>query len=114
MVCGSSSESERRCSARYDVQGSARFGVHQWYLRRGRIHNLCLDGCLIEPRASTSLSPGDSIALHFKINRISFRARAIVSSVDPDGMLAVEIVDLSEDCRKRLLTLLDEVNATDA
>ena len=113
MAC-TSSESEGCCSTGYDVQGSASFGAHPWYLHRGRIHNICLDGCLIEPRASTGLSSGDSIALRFKINRINFRARGTVSRVDPDGKLAVEIVKLSEGSRNRLMALLDEVNSTDA
>ena len=43
---------------------------------------------------------------------MSFRARATVRRVDPDGLLAVEIVELNEDCRNRLLALL-EVRPTD-
>jgi hypothetical protein len=107
------SESERRRSGRYEVQGPADFGKRHWYRRRGRILNLGLDGCLIEPRRSTGHSPGDSTEIRFEVNRIRFDARVIVRSVYSDGLLGVELVEMSEACRTRLLTLIDEMHAGD-
>jgi len=37
----------------------------------------------------------------------------MVRRVNPDGLLAVEIVELNESCRNRLLAIIDEVHATD-
>ena len=45
---------------------------------------------------------------------MSFSARGMVRSVKPRGLLAVEIVELNESCRNRLLAILDEVHAPDA
>ena len=109
----SSSESERRRSGRYEVQGPADFGKRYWYQRRDRILNLGLDGCLIEPRRSTGHSPGDSTEICFEVNRIRFDARVIVRSVYSDGLLGVELVEMSEPSRTRLLTLIDEMHAGD-
>ena len=43
---------------------------------------------------------------------MSFSARGMVRSVKPGGLLAVELVELNESCRNRLLALL-EVRPTD-
>jgi hypothetical protein len=109
----SSSESERLRPGRYEVRGPADFGTRHWYQRRGRILNLGLDGCVIEPRNSTGHSPGDSMAIRFEVNRINFAARAIVRSVYSDGLLGVELVEMSEPSRTRLLTLIDEMHSGD-
>ena len=113
MGSASSSESERRRSGRYEVQGPADLGTRHWYQRRGRIVNLGLDGCLIEPRRSTGHSPGDSRELRCAVNRITFPARAIVRSVYSDGLLGLEPVEMTEPSRTRLLTLIDEMHAGD-
>ena len=109
----SSSESERRRPGRYEVQGPADFGIRHWYQRRGRILSLGLDGCLIKPQTSTGHSSGDSMEIRFEVNRIHFGARGIVRSVYSDGLLGVELVEMSERSRTRLLTLIDEMHAGD-
>ena len=109
----SCSESERRRPGRYEVRGPADFGTRHWYQRRSRILNLGLDGCLIEPRSSTGHSPGDSMEIRFEVNRINFAARAVVRSVYSDGLVGVELVEMGEPSRTRLLILIDELHAGD-
>ena len=100
---------ERRRSPRHACRGPADFRVHNWYLRRGRILNLCLDGCLLQPHLSTGYLPGDILDLRFEIRRLSFRARCIVRRVNPDGTLGVEMLQLSSRNQTQLRELIAEL-----
>jgi hypothetical protein len=97
---------DRRRTRRHSLHGPIDFSVRNWYLRRGRILNLCLDGCLIEPRLATGCAPGDQLDLRFEVNRLAFRAQCIVRRVSPDGLLGVEILRLSDRNRAQLRDLL--------
>nr|WP_238398779.1 hypothetical protein [Edaphobacter sp. 12200R-103] len=91
--------------------------MQNWYLRKGRILNLCLDGCLIQPRESMDSSEGagyligDQIEMRFEVNRLSFRVHSIVRQVRPSGHLGVEILCLSNRSRTQLRLLMDELRA---
>ncbi|MBS1820834.1 MAG: PilZ domain-containing protein [Acidobacteria bacterium] len=100
---------ERRRSPRHACRGPADFRVHNWYLRRGRILNLCLDGCLLQPDLSTGYRPGDVLDLRFEIDRLAFRASCIVRRVNPDNTLGVELLQLSGRNHTRLRELLDQL-----
>lgn len=103
---------ERRRTPRHPCHGPADFRVHNWYLRRGRILNLCLDGCLIQPRLATGYRSGDVLDLRFEINRRAFRAECIVRSVNPDNTLGVELLHLSSRNQAQLQVLIAELDAT--
>ncbi|MDE1175870.1 MAG: PilZ domain-containing protein [Edaphobacter sp.] len=100
---------ERRRSPRHRAQGPVEFRIENWHLRRGRILNLCLQGCLIEPQHATDCIPGDTLDLRFEIHRLAFRARAIVRSHHPGGRLGVEITELSPRSHVRLQQLIAEL-----
>lgn len=101
--------SERRRAHRHRIHGPADFRIQNWYLRSGRILNLCLDGCLLEPRLATDCIPGDLLDLRFEINGLSFRASCIVRRVSPDGLLGIELTQLSDRNRAQLQQLIDEL-----
>jgi len=100
---------ERRRTPRHACHGPADFRVHNWYLRRGRILNLCLEGCLLQPRQATGYRPGDTLDLRFEINRLAFRAQCIVRRINPDHTLGVELLELSTRNRAQLRELLNEL-----
>ncbi|MBS1799925.1 MAG: PilZ domain-containing protein [Acidobacteria bacterium] len=104
---------ERRRSPRYGCHGPADFRVHNWYLRRGRILDLCLDGCLLQPNLSTGYRPGDVIDLRFEINHLCFRASCIVRRVNPDNTLGVELLKLSGRNHAQLAELIAELDTSD-
>jgi hypothetical protein len=85
------------------------FRIENWHLRRGRIVNLCLEGCLIEPQHATDCVPGDTLDIRFEINRLAFRARAIVRQVSASGWLGVEITELSPRSQEQLQELIGEL-----
>jgi hypothetical protein len=99
---------DRRRTRRHPLHGPIDFSVRNWYLRRGRILNLCLDGCLIQPHLATGCTPGDLLDLRFEVNRLAFRAQCTVRRVSPDGLLGVEILRLSDRNRAQLRDLLAE------
>jgi hypothetical protein len=101
---------ERRRSPRHWCHGPADFRVHNWYLRKGRILNLCLDGCLLQPRLTTGYRSGDRLDLRFEINRLAFRAECIVRSVNPDNTLGVELLHLSSRNEAQLHELIAELD----
>ena len=102
---------ERRRTPRHPCHGPADFRVHNWYLRRGRILNLCLEGCLLQPQHATGYRPGDPLDLRFEINRRTFRAQCIVRRTNPDHTLGVELLELSSRNRTHLRELLSELGA---
>jgi len=105
---------DRRRSARHRVHGPVDFRIENWHLRRGRILNLCLDGCLIEPQYTTDCVPGDTLDLRFEINRVAFRARATVRRVSDSGRLGVEIAQLSSRSLAKLQDLVAELESSPA
>lgn len=102
---------ERRRHPRHLCHGPIDFRIQGWYLRRGRILNLCLEGCLIEPQSSTDCVPGDEIEMRFKVNQLTFLAQCIVRRVQPSGDIGIEIVSLSDRSRRQLQELIDELAA---
>lgn len=102
---------DRRRSPRYACHGPIEFRIHNWYLRKGRILNLCLDGCLIHPREGTGYVIGDQLEMRFEVNRLSFRVHCIVRQQRPSGHLGVEILCLSDRSRTQLRQLIDELRA---
>ena len=100
---------ERRRAPRYLCHGPANFRVHNWYLRRGRILNLCLDGCLLQPNLATGYRPGDVLDLRFEIRQLSFRSSCIIRCVNPDNTLGVELLQLSVRNHAQLRELLEEL-----
>src|SRR5437763_1622856 len=104
--------SERRRTRRYRCYGPIDFRIRGWSLRKGKILNLCLNGCLIQPRLATDCVAGDVLDLRFEVKQMSFRAQCVVRSVHPSGALGVEILDLSERNRLQLGVLLAELEAS--
>lgn len=102
---------ERRKTPRYSCHGPIDFRIQGWYLRRGRILNLCLDGCLIQPQLATDCIPGDELDLRFEVNHLAFRAQCIVRRVQPSGVIAVELLSLSDRNRRQLGELMEELAA---
>jgi hypothetical protein len=100
---------ERRRAHRHRIHGPADFRIQNWYLRSGRILNLCLDGCLLEPRLATDCVPGDLLDLRFEIHGLAFRARSVVRRVSPDGLLGIELIQLSDRSRNQLQLLIEEL-----
>lgn len=100
---------DRRRTPRYSCHGPINFRVEGWYLHRGRIRNLCLDGCLLEPMLHTGCVPGEYLDLRFEVNRLPFLAHCIVRRVHPSGALGVEILRLSERGRSQLHQLIGEL-----
>jgi len=100
---------ERRKKPRYLCHGPIDFCIQGWYLQKGRILNLCLDGCLIEPQRANDYDVGDELEMRFEVNGLTFRARCIVRRVQPSGGLGVEILSLSDRSRRQLQELVDEL-----
>ncbi|HTH53493.1 MAG TPA: PilZ domain-containing protein [Edaphobacter sp.] len=111
MCAATSPRSDRRRTVRYSCHGPIDFRVQGWYLRKGRILNLCLDGCLIQPQQiGTGYVPGDELDLRFEVNRLSFRAQCVIRRIQPSGALAVELLCLSDRSRRRLRQLIEELS----
>jgi len=100
---------ERRKNPRYSCSGPIDFRIQNWYLRKGRILNLCLDGCLIEPQLNTGYAIGDRLDLRFEVNQLPFRAQCIVRRLQTSGEIGVEILSLSDRNRLRLRELVEEL-----
>ncbi|HEY0163221.1 MAG TPA: PilZ domain-containing protein [Edaphobacter sp.] len=100
---------ERRRSPRYACAGPIDFRIQGWYLRRGRILNLCLDGCLIEPQLNTGYLIDDQLDLRFEVNGQPFRAQCVVRRIESTGLLGVEILHLSDRNRRHLRELIAEL-----
>ena len=106
-----SSPSERRKSRRYPCYGPFDFRIDGWYITTGKIVDLCLNGCLLQPRLQSEVNINDILDLRFEVNRLTFRARCIVRRVSPDGTLGIEILFLSDRSRKQLKDLIEELDS---
>ncbi|MEG9437998.1 PilZ domain-containing protein [Edaphobacter sp. HDX4] len=106
----SSNSSDRRRAPRYACHGPIDFHIHGWYLRRGRILNLCLDGCLIDPPPGTDYVVGDHLETRFEVNRLSFRAKCVIRQKRSSGQLGIQIVCLSDRSRRQLQQLIEELS----
>jgi PilZ domain len=100
---------EGRKTRRYSCYGPIEFRTQHLHTFTGKIHNLSLNGCLIEPSQSTDCAVSDRLDLRFEVNRLSFRVQCIVRHVSPDGTLGVEILLLSDRSRKQLSELIEEL-----
>jgi hypothetical protein len=105
----SSKARERRRAPRYDCHGPIDFRIEGWYLRRGRILDICLNGCLLQPHLKTDCDPGDHLDLRFQVKGLTFRAYCIVRRTQSTGAIGVEILSLSERGRHQLKQLLEEL-----
>lgn len=101
---------ERRRTPRYSCSGPIDFRILGWYLRKGRILNLCLEGCLIQPHLATGYGVGDRLELRFEVNRLAFRALCVVRRIQSSGALGVQILRLSDRSRRQLQELIDELS----
>ena len=101
---------ERRRSPRYSCSGPIDFRILGWYLQKGRILNLCLEGCLIEPHRTTDYGVGDQLELRFEVNRLAFRALCVVRRIQSTGALGVQILRLSDRGRRQLEELVEELS----
>jgi hypothetical protein len=99
---------ERRRAARHGVRGPVAFRVQNWYLRRGSVLDLCMDGCLIAPQLVSGCEPGDALEIHFEIKGVAFRAQCVVRRVSVEGLLGIELTHLSERAREELRLLLQD------
>jgi hypothetical protein len=103
---------EDRKTRRYSCYGPIEFRIQDWYTFTGRILNLCLDGCLIQPSQPTDCVVGERLDLRFEVNRLSFRVQCIVRHISPDGTLGIEILLLSDRSRRQLNELIEELEST--
>ncbi|HEY6413571.1 MAG TPA: PilZ domain-containing protein [Edaphobacter sp.] len=102
---------EGRKTRRYLCYGPIEFRVRDWYTFTGRILNLCLEGCLIQPDQPTGYTVGEHLNLRFEVNHLTFQVQCIVRRVAPDGTLGVEILLLSDRTRRQLLELIEELES---
>ena len=105
------SPSDRRKSRRYPCNGPFDFRIDGWYITTGKIVDLCLNGCLLQPRLQSEVNIDDILDLRFEVNRLTFRASGIVRRISPDGTLGVEILFLSNRLREQLQELIDELDS---
>ena len=101
-------QDEARKSPRHSCYGPIDFRVDDWHIT-GKVIDLCLEGCLIRPRQHPVCSIGDTLDLRFEVNGLGFRAHCIVRWVGADHMVGVEILLLSERCRRQLRELIDQL-----
>jgi PilZ domain len=106
-----SSPPERRKSRRYPCYGPFNFRIDGWYITTGNIVDLCLNGCLLQPRLQSEVNINDILDLRFEVNRLNFRARCIVRRISPDGTLGIEILFLSDRLRNQFQELIEELKS---
>jgi PilZ domain len=105
------SPSERRQSRRYPCYGPFDFRIDGWYITTGKIVDLCLNGCLLQPHLQSEVNINDILDLRFEVNRLTFRARCIVRHIAEDGTLGIEILLLSDRTRTQLKQLIEELDS---
>jgi len=103
--------SERRKSHRYPCYGPFDFRIDGWYITTGKIVNLCLNGCLVQPNLQSEVNVDDILDLRFEVKHLTFRARCIVRRVALDGTLGLEILLLSDRTRRQLKDLIEEFDS---
>ena len=104
---------EGRKTRRYRCYGPIEFRVQDWYTFTGKILNLSLEGCFIQPDQPTGYTVGERLNLRFKVNHLIFLVQCIVRRVAPDGTLGVEILLLSDRTRRQLKELIEELDSTE-
>jgi PilZ domain len=104
---------EGRKTRRYSCCGPIEFRVQDWYTFTGKILNLSLEGCFIQPDQPTGYSVGDRLNLRFEIHHLTFLVQCIVRRVAPDGTLGVEILLLSDRTRTQLKDLIEELDSAE-
>jgi PilZ domain len=105
----SSTGKDSRKTPRYRCHGSIEIQIGGWRPYVGRICNLSLQGCLIEPTRWAECNVGDRIQLRFQVNRLSVLTECIVRSVRPGGGMGVEILQVGAQGRQQLLELMQEL-----
>jgi len=100
---------ERRRVPRHRCQGPIDFRIQGWTLRKGRILNVCLHGCLIEPQAGSDCMVGDQLEIRFEVNHLVFRAKCVVRGIQASGNIGVEILYLSDRSHRQLQELVEEL-----
>jgi hypothetical protein len=108
-----SSPSEARKTRRYPCYGPIEFRVQDWYTFTGKILNLSLEGCFIQPDQPTGYTVGDRLNLRFEVHHLTFLVQCIVRRVAPDGTLGVEILLLSDRTRTQLKQLIEELDSAE-
>jgi PilZ domain len=105
---------EGRKTPRYACYGPIEFRVQDWYTFTGKIQNLSLDGCFIQPDQPTGYAVGERLTLRFEVKQLTFLAQGIVRRVAPEGRLGIEILLLSERTRRQLRELIDELGSDES
>jgi hypothetical protein len=100
---------EARKTQRYRCHGPIEIQIGGWRPYTGRICNLSLQGCLIQPTRWSDCMAGDRIQLRFEVNRLSVLTECIVRWVRPGGAMGVEILQAGAQGRKQLLELMQEL-----
>ena len=108
-----SSPSDARKTRRYPCYGPIEFRVQDWYTFTGKILNLSLEGCFIQPDQPTGYTVGDRLNLRFEVHHLTFLVQCIVRRVAPDGTLGVEILLLSDRTRTQLKQLIEELDSAE-
>src|ERR1700753_2082054 len=93
---------DSRKTPRYGCHGPIEIQIGGWRPYTGRICNLSLQGCLIEPTRWAEGNVVDHIQLRFQVNRLSVLAECIVRSVRPGGAMGVEILQVGSQGRQQL------------
>jgi hypothetical protein len=104
---------EARKTRRYPCYGPIEFRVQDWYTFTGKILNLSLEGCFIQPDQPTGYTVGERLNLRFEVRHLTFLVQCIVRRVAPDGTLGVEILLLSDRTRTQLKELIEELDSAD-
>jgi PilZ domain len=104
---------EARKTRRYPCYGTIEFRVQYWYTFTGKILNLSLEGCFIQPDQPTGHTVGERLDLRFKVRHLTFLVQCIVRRVAPDGTLGVEILLLSDRTRTQLKDLIEELESAE-
>lgn len=102
---------EARKTRRYACYGPIEFRVQDWYTFTGKILNLSLEGCFIQPDQPTGYTIGERLNLRFEVHHLTFLVQCIVRRVATDGTLGVEILLLSDRTRTQLKELIEELDS---
>lgn len=100
-----------RRSRRYICHGPIKFRIHNGHAT-GKIINLCLEGCFIQPNQEICFFVGDTFDLRFEVNHLVFLAQCVVRRVAKDRKIGVEIVMMSRRGHQQLIELLRELAMT--
>lgn len=105
-----SSEWERRRHPRFLCSGTAEVrSLASGVTARGRIANLNLGGCLIEPEQLPVLRRQEPVEMTFVVRQLPVRVQGVVRQVRSIGSIGVQFTLLSERGRRRLGELIAEL-----